>query len=54
MNIRQGAFAMAAGRPLRRVVCPEDTFREQVQNLRMAVPDLKAQVSDLAAMLGRE
>jgi len=36
------------------MVSLEHTLHDQVRNLRMALSDLKIQVSDLAAAFGRE
>jgi hypothetical protein len=44
----------AEGRFIRRMVSREHTLNDQVRNLRMAVSDLRIQVSDLAAVFGRE
>jgi hypothetical protein len=44
----------AAGRSIRRMVSLEHALHNQVRNLRMALSDLKIQVSDLAAAYGRE
>ena len=43
----------AKGRFIRRNVSRQHTLNDQVRNLRMAVSDLKIQVSDLAAALWR-
>ena len=51
LNVRQ---TMAEGRPIRRMVSRKRTLHDQVRNLRMALSDLKIQVSDLAAACGRE
>lgn len=54
VNVRQTSSAAARGRSIRRTVSLERPLHEQVRNLRMALSDLKIQVSDLAAAFGRE
>jgi hypothetical protein len=51
VNVRR---TTAEGRSIRRMPSREDTLHDQVRNRRMAVSDLKIQVSDLAAAFGRE
>ena len=50
---RQTTFA-AAGRSNRRTVSRERILHDQVRSLRMALSDLRIQVSDLATAFGRE
>ena len=54
VNVRQTTSAAGARRPSRRMVSREHALHDQVRNLRMALSDLKIQVSDLAAGFGRE
>jgi hypothetical protein len=51
VNVRH---TTAKGRFIRRMVPQRPTLNDQVRNLRMAVSDLKIQVSDLAAAFWRE
>ena len=50
VNVRQ---ATVEERPMRRMVSREHTLHDQVRNLRMELSDLKIQVGDLAAAVGR-
>ena len=54
VNVRQTTSAAAEGRAIRRMVYREHTLHDEVRTLRMALSDLKIQVSDLAAAFGRE
>jgi ribosomal protein L19E len=53
VDVRHTTSGAAAGRSIRRMA-REHTLRDQVRSLRMALSDLKLQVSDLAAACGRE
>ena len=53
VNVRHITSA-ATGRSIRRMVSREHALHDQVRSLRMALSDLKIQVSDLAAAFGRE
>lgn len=53
MNVRHAASAAATGQSIRRAVFSENSLHAEVRNLRMALSDLKIQVSDLAAKVGR-
>ena len=52
VNVRQ--TTSAAGSIRRMVSLKHTTLNDQVRNLRMALSDLKIQVSDLAAAFGHE
>ena len=50
VNVRQ---TTVEGRPIRRMVSREHTLHDQVRNLRIELSDLKVQVDDIAAVVGR-
>jgi hypothetical protein len=54
LNVRKTTSAAPAGRSNRRMVSLEHPLHDQVRNLRIALSDLKIQVSDLAAACERE
>ena len=53
LSVRQTTSA-AAGRSDRRIVSREHTLHDQVRNLRIALSDLKIQVSDFVTALQRD